>query len=335
LKTLVDNPLQVAVVGSGPCGPALAASFAKAGVGVRGFPQSVGKLERYGVGFRLTLVDGSSVMARAVVLSPDVTSFPYVPPMFASLPRNMVTHTVTQASFQKFEGQDVAILGRGASALAAAARLHEGGSRVTLISRQPRIHVDGSENLGVRTRLAKMFPGAFHALPAWARELALYKHRLPAGEASLQGRVEGKFPMLLGWTVRKAQFLDAKDEADRRIRLLLRHSGMEPPRELVVRHVVAGTGFRVRVGTLAFLEEKLRGEIAEEANGSPRLSRRFESTAKGLYFVGATTEGSFGPLMREPSGAEFASDRVVGSILRHLERGSKGGRSTLSRRPLL
>lgn len=292
-------------------------------------------MAREGSDLALTLSEGERVRARAAVLAFDVRSFPYLPPMFASLPKGMVTHTVSHGDFSEFAGQDVAVIGRGQSALEAAAQLHEGGARVTLISRQAHLHMSGGERLALRAQLAKRLPGAFHALPFWARELLMYKHRRPAGDASLRGRVEGQFPVLLGWTIRRVQFIDARNPADQRVRLLLAHSGIEPQRELIVRHVVAGTGFRIDLGNLPFLGESLRREIALEWNGAPRLSRHFECTARGVYFVGAAAEPSFGPLMRGADGAHFASDRVSRSLMRFLHPQSRSTGTAFSGRPLL
>jgi hypothetical protein len=43
---------------------------------------------------------------------------------------------------------------------------------------------------------------------------------------------------------------------------------------------------------------------------SPVLSRNFESSVSGLYFVGTAAANSFGPLMRFAFGADFTSKRL-------------------------
>jgi hypothetical protein len=49
---------------------------------------------------------------------------------------------------------------------------------------------------------------------------------------------------------------------------------------------------------------------------APRLTRHFESSVPGLYFVGAGAMLSFGPLFRFVSGAAYAAPTVA----RHLAR---------------
>ena len=46
----------------------------------------------------------------------------------------------------------------------------------------------------------------------------------------------------------------------------------------------------------------------------PVLSRNFESSIPGLYFVGAFSANAFGPLVRFACGAEFTSQQLA----RHL-----------------
>jgi hypothetical protein len=78
-------------------------------------------------------------------------------------------------------------------------------------------------------------------------------------------------------------------------------------------HVVAGTGYRVDVNRLEFLDQSLRSEIACIRN-TPILSTRFQSSVQGLFFVGPVAANSFGPMMRFAYGAGFASRRVAAAL---------------------
>ena len=49
---------------------------------------------------------------------------------------------------------------------------------------------------------------------------------------------------------------------------------------------------------------------------TPELSRRFESSVPGLYFLGLTAAVSFGPLMRFMYGDEFAARRITQDLVR-------------------
>jgi hypothetical protein len=44
------------------------------------------------------------------------------------------------------------------------------------------------------------------------------------------------------------------------------------------------------------------------------LSSQFESSVPGLFFVGALSANTFGPLTRFAFGAGFAAERVVGRL---------------------
>jgi hypothetical protein len=80
-------------------------------------------------------------------------------------------------------------------------------------------------------------------------------------------------------------------------------------------HLVAGTGYKVDLDRLEFLDEPIRQQISR-VNSTPRLSRFFESSVPGLYFVGPSAANSFGPLLRFAWGAKFTSRHLT----RHLTR---------------
>jgi hypothetical protein len=80
-----------------------------------------------------------------------------------------------------------------------------------------------------------------------------------------------------------------------------------------VDHLIAGTGFRVALSKLKWLNEDLVSAI-RTVEDTPVLSRNFECTVPGLYFVGLASANSFGPLTRFACGAEFTARRLT----RHL-----------------
>ena len=56
------------------------------------------------------------------------------------------------------------------------------------------------------------------------------------------------------------------------------------------------------------LSKRVIPSVAE----TPVLSSRFESSVPGLFFVGALSANTFGPLTRFAFGAGYAAERVVG-----------------------
>jgi len=82
-----------------------------------------------------------------------------------------------------------------------------------------------------------------------------------------------------------------------------------------VDHFIAATGFRVDLRRLTLLRPSLRGDIAVY-RGAPILTRRFESSVSGLYFIGLAAAASFGPLMRFTFGARYAARRLTPALVR-------------------
>ena len=54
----------------------------------------------------------------------------------------------------------------------------------------------------------------------------------------------------------------------------------------------------------------MQEQIRVNPRGVPRLTRSFESSVKGLHFVGPIAAPEFGPLVRFVAGTEFAAERV-------------------------
>ena len=277
----------------------------------------VERLDRQAGGFVLTLADGSRCDADRVVIATGLSRFAYIPPLLGSLPAALVAHTSDISSFAAFKGRDVAVVGAGQSALEAAALLFEAGARPQLLVREDAIlwqtRVARERNLWRRLRspIAGLgtgpkawtlthFPGAMHNVPdAWRTRFT--KSHLPAeGAWWLRNRVEDKFPIHRGVAVVEA--LEAGGRAALKLRSMAK-DGHE--RQLLVDHIVAGTGYNIDVERLTFIEKKLRGAIAR-LERSPRLNASFESSVPGLHFIGPASAMSFGPLFRFVVGAEYS-----------------------------
>ncbi len=285
--------------------------------------------------FRLTLAAGEVLHSGHVILATGLSLFQYVPRRLAALSKDLVTHTTDHRDFSQFAGRDVVVLGRGASSLNAAALLHEAGSRVTLLTRKPRVHIHSagsasprslfkrlrypSSPLGhsLRSWMACTAPGLFHALPEPVRRTLVYKHLGPAGGSALKDRVLGKIPMLLGWSIASTELakVERPGRSETLVRLLLTNEAGEQ-KQLLTSHIIAGTGFRIALSRIRFLSESLRLGIRTGKAGAPRLSRSFQSSVPGLYFIGPASSASFGPLQRFAAGSEYAARCVTRHLLR-------------------
>ena len=102
------------------------------------------------------------------------------------------------------------------------------------------------------------------------------------------------------------------DVRDGRVHLRLRgQDGNET--EIVTDHVVAATGYKVSVDRLGFMSQAIRSDV-RVVEGTPVLSSNFESSIRGLYFVGLAAANSFGPVMRFLAGAGFTANRIATHI---------------------
>jgi hypothetical protein len=122
----------------------------------------------------------------------------------------------------------------------------------------------------------------------------------------LRQRAEGQFAIHLMTTIEQAQVKGNK------VTLLVSEAGVGE-HKIEADYVLAGTRYEVDVDRFTFISKDLAGQI-RRIERAPRLSRHFESSVPGLYFIGPVAAFSFGPLVRFVAGSEFA----VRVLARHL-----------------
>jgi hypothetical protein len=71
-------------------------------------------------------------------------------------------------------------------------------------------------------------------------------------------------------------------------------------------HVIAGTGYKVDVGLLAFLDPALRSQ-SKAVHEAPALDSLFQSSVRDLHFVGISSAFAFGPVMRFVHGTKHGA----------------------------
>ncbi|MDE1162766.1 MAG: NAD(P)-binding domain-containing protein [Acidobacteriaceae bacterium] len=274
-------------------------------------------------GFLLTLDSQETLSARFVVIATGLSVNEHIPKELAPLQPELVSHTRQHRRFESFLGKDVAVLGRGASALNAAVLLQNAGGRPVLITRKRKVHVHTpaddqprtlyqrlrkpSSPLGpsLRSFLASRFPHLFRTLPAALRRLLVWKHLGPSGGVALHGQLHGRVEMLLGWRVQ-----EANRTLDGRAQVSLENLATGEICRKTFDHVLCGTGFQHELRKLPFLAGDLIPHIRIEADGSPKLDSRFQSSMPGLFFAGPAAAASFGPLLRFAAGASFAAEQI-------------------------
>lgn len=279
-----------------------------------------------GRGFILRLESGYTVRANRVIVAVGISHYAYVPSELAKLPANVMRHSSQQQDLANYVGRTVAVIGAGSSAVDMAGLLHQAGASIKLLTRRakiwfhhPPVKLDGLKRvtskitrprsglgLGWRSRLACDMPIIFHHMPSRFRIRVTRGHLGPSASWMTRRLVEDKVDVRLEMTLQDATVRDGRpvltfEKIDGQVE------------EVVVDHVVAGTGYKVDVERLTFLSETIRTRIAQEQK-TPVLTRNFESSFPGLYFVGVSAANSFGPLLRFAWGARFTARRLTAHL---------------------
>jgi len=150
------------------------------------------------------------------------------------------------------------------------------------------------------SRLVEL-PGWYRRLPRALQDRFAMRSLRPAGAAWLIPRLHD-VPMTTGAAVTAAEPVDGH------VRLTLNDGS-----ERRVDHVLLATGFRVDIGRYPFLSDDLLRAV-RQVDGYPCLSRTFESSVPGLYFLGAPAAWSFGPLMRFVAGTSWSARALARGI---------------------
>lgn len=285
-------------------------------------------LEPVAHGYRATFDDGEVVLARRVVMAVGVHPFKYIPDPLKLLPANALSHSGDHGPLDAFAGKHVTVVGSGASATDLAALLHEKAASVVLVARASQLRfatlaradVDGPLHRLVRSLKSLIYPASgigagwplkiwadapwvFHCLPAaWRRRLV--RGTLgPLGHMSMQDRVVGKVAIFLRRQLQGAETIGGKVHLE-----LARRDGVKET--LQTDHVISATGYRIDLGQLGFLDQRLQARI-RTIDGSPVLSTNYESSTPGLYFIGPASADSFGPVARFVFGVKHPSRRLA------------------------
>jgi hypothetical protein len=270
-------------------------------------------------GFTLRLDDGARVEARRVIVATGIQSFPHVPEVLRGLSPERLSHSCELTDYSRFAGRKVLVIGAGASATDVAAALIQHGAEVTLACRTSALifYPKGSRRgwldrliapttplgPGWKKWLGVKAPLLFRKLPERLRTLIVQRSLGPAPCGFIREEIEGKASFLFGSTI-----VGARDAASGATLEIAGPGGQRETR--MADHVVAGTGFRVDVARLGFLDAGITARLKLTQN-APRLSASFESSIPGLYFVGTTAAYEFGPLLRFVCGAQFTARRVA------------------------
>ena len=145
-------------------------------------------------------------------------------------------------------------------------------------------------------------PLLFRQMPEKFRFEKVRKILGPAPGWFIKEDVVGKVPFNLSVEITRAEVKDGRVQLE-----LTGRDGAK--RILTADHVIAATGYRVDLRRLNFMDADMQASIRSVDN-TPVLSSNFESSQRGLYFVGTSAAHTFGPLLRFAYGAGFTARRI-------------------------
>ena len=273
-------------------------------------------------GFTVTLDDGQEARFRQVICAVGITHYAHVAAELTDLPGELLSHSSIHPDLARFAGKTVLVVGGGASAADCAALLSEAGADTHIVTRhaslrfhappRPRSRMDrvrrpfSTIGPGWRSVMCTQAPLVFHSMPEGFRLDVTRRHLGPAPCWFVRDSIERGVKVHT-----RVSVVNAREKAGRAV---LELAGAEGGRTLEGDHVIAATGYRVDLGRLGFLPPALREDI-RMVQRTPVLSRSFEASVPGMYFVGASSANAFGPLVRFACGAEFTARRLVRRIV--------------------
>jgi cation diffusion facilitator CzcD-associated flavoprotein CzcO len=287
-------------------------------------------LEKSGDGFSIKLDDGESLQANFVVGAVGITHFAQTPPELTSLPAELATHASAHHDLSPFAGREVIVIGAGSSAVDIATLLSEAGAKTSLVTRAPKVkfgsaatpggrspwqrmrHPSTGLGPGWRSWLCENVPALFRFLPGDMRLMIIKRHLGPFAAGVMKARFDAGVSVSVNENIVRAT------EDGGRVRLVLRNEN-GTQREVVTDHIISATGYSPDVSRLTFFSDGLRSSIRTHAK-MPVLSRTFESSVPGLYFVGPPAVNTFGPLMRFMVGSQYVAPRVARDLARKARR---------------
>ena len=271
-----------------------------------------------GGGFTLTLDSGETAQFRKVVVAAGISHYAYTPPELSALPAGLVSHSAAHADLTGFAGRTVAVIGGGASAADCAALLAQAGATTHIVTRRASLgfHAPPRKRSlldrvrapfttigpGWKSVLCTKAPLLFHIMPEAFRLKITRRFLGPAPCWFVRDTIERQVKIHAGMSIAGVSQQDGQ--------AVLALDGAAGPETLVADHIIAATGYRVDLARLAFLGPDLRQRIRMVEN-TPILSRFFEASVPGLYFVGVASANSFGPMVRFACGAGFTASRLV------------------------
>jgi NADPH-dependent 2,4-dienoyl-CoA reductase/sulfur reductase-like enzyme len=263
-------------------------------------------LRREGASWKITLLDGSEIDARNVVMAVGLNDMPNRPAPFQGL-GGVCLHASEMIHFEGLHGKRVVVVGAGQSAVEAALEADRAGARTVLLVRGAEVvfrslHAPASPTYKL---LFKQSPRYFGLLPAWLQDPLLRILLKGTAEAGLREQLEHS-----GVQVEtRAAIRECRLQTDGTVLAV-----SERGKTFRCDQILLGTGYRYDIRKLRMLDRVRVGSGLRARGGLPLLDRHAESSLPGLFFAGFSAMRLIGPHSQFIHGSMLITPRILERI---------------------
>ncbi|MBN8904633.1 MAG: NAD(P)/FAD-dependent oxidoreductase, partial [Rhodospirillales bacterium] len=222
-------------------------------------PRLVAQLDHERGRFVLRFHTGQTVVARQVVLAVGIGLFPEVPAALDAIGGPCCGHSSKYRDLDRFAGQEVLVIGGGASGVEMAALISQAGGRATVAARHERIGFCGAPaprslldrlrapqsglGTGWRSWACVTAPWLFHRMPRDFRHMIVRRHLGPAPGWTARAEIERNVTVVLRAEPTASRMFGARPSVTFSV-------AGEGTRTITADHVIAATGYQAEVARL-------------------------------------------------------------------------------------
>jgi thioredoxin reductase len=220
----------------------------------------------------------------------------------------MYSHNTDAVKLEDFASKRVLVVGGGLSAVEWAIYLSEAGAEATCIYRAEWLRME--QRFALTVFKWRDLSEADHL---WWQRLTAEEREHNLHLLKVQHRYG--VPLWLRGRETKVRFLPRTDVQDCEERGGLVQVSLTNGEKMEVDHIILGTGFRLDIANLPFLDGATITSLLALSGGLPVLDEHFQSSIPGLYFSSALAVQQFGPILWFVTGSGIAPTHIFKHIL--------------------